>query len=341
LSYLKKDYYNEHFSHIYIEKDIRNHPNTQNILSHFPRANLIEINHYKEIFCRSHQNYCLQKQSPKLILAKKQNSLMYEGAPVCQDFGNKHFYYTSQVMNCIYDCEYCYLQGMYPSGNIVVFVNLEDIFYEIEQLLMKHPVYLCISYDTDLLALEHILGYVKSWFSFASKHPDLTLELRTKSANWTALSSFVPCDNIILAWTLSPENIVKRLEHHTPTLRQRLSCIQKSIDFGFPVRLCFDPIIDTKDFRTSYEEFIRIVFEALPKDKIKDASIGVFRVSQDYLKQMRKQRSNSSVLFYPYENDNGVFHYSKERTEEMLSFVLGLLKEYLPEDKIFQWKEAT
>mgnify|MGYP006970641936 FL=1 len=30
------------------------------------------------------------------------------------------------MMNCIYDCSYCYLKGMYPSGHMVLFVNIED-----------------------------------------------------------------------------------------------------------------------------------------------------------------------------------------------------------------------
>ena len=47
---------------------------------------------------------------------------------------------------------------MYPSGNLVIFINIEDIFAELETLLAKHPVYLCVSYDTDLLALENIAG---------------------------------------------------------------------------------------------------------------------------------------------------------------------------------------
>ena len=58
------------------------------------------------------------------------------------------------MMNCVFDCEYCYLKGMYPSGNVVLFVNLDDIFDEVYKLLQKHPVYLCVSYDTDLLAVE-------------------------------------------------------------------------------------------------------------------------------------------------------------------------------------------
>ena len=68
--------------------------------------------------------------------------------------------------DCIYDCEYCYLKGMYPSANIVIFVNIEDIFEELHRMLSEHPVYLCVSYDTDLLAFEAMTGYVREWEHF-------------------------------------------------------------------------------------------------------------------------------------------------------------------------------
>ena len=131
-------------------------PETKRILTQFPQAEVIAIDHYKDVFCRSRQDYVRQHAAQNLILAAKHGELLYPGAPVCQSFGNEHFYYTSCVMNCVFDCEYCYLKGMYPSANLVVFVNLEDIFAEVEKRLAVHPVYLCVSYDTDLLALEHL-----------------------------------------------------------------------------------------------------------------------------------------------------------------------------------------
>ncbi len=73
-------------------------------------------------------------------------------------------------MNCIFDCAYCYLKGMYPSANIVVFVNLEeDIFAEVERVLENHPLYLCVSYDTDLLALEPLIGFCAGMVCFCGK----------------------------------------------------------------------------------------------------------------------------------------------------------------------------
>lgn len=331
-------FYNHIFSHIYIENEIKNNPVTQKILSHFPKSERIEIDHYKDIFCRSHQNYRLQKQTPGLILARKHQNMVYEGAPVCQNFGNQHFYYTSSVMNCIYDCEYCYLQGMYPSANLVVFVNLEEIFEQVELLLQKHQVYLCVSYDTDLLALEQLLGYSNEWIKFASDHSNLSIELRTKSANSNIIKKLEPRDNVILAWTLSPEKLAEKLEHHVPTFNQRLKCIKQAIACGFRVRLCFDPLLYCADWREHYRDMIDIVFSEIQPDQIEDVSIGVFRVSQDYLKKMRKQAQNCAVLQYPFENDNGIYHYSREFTNEMISFVYELVHKKISEEKIFCWE---
>ena len=39
------------------------------------------------------------------------------------------------MLNCIYDCNYCFLQGMFNSANYLVFVNYEDYFKEIEKII--------------------------------------------------------------------------------------------------------------------------------------------------------------------------------------------------------------
>ena len=138
----KIDYYNAAFSHIYVEKQIKDHKRTKEILKKLPDAIVIEIDHYKDVFCRRKQSIVAQNKAKALILAKNQNGCIYEGAPVCQNFGNDNFYYCSCMMNCLFDCEYCYLKGMYPSANIVVFVNIEDIFSELEELLREKKIYL-------------------------------------------------------------------------------------------------------------------------------------------------------------------------------------------------------
>ena len=110
---------------IYIEKKIKNHPRTNFILSKFKKARCIEIDRYGEIFNKRNQNFRIQKFSPDLILAHKESGLVLP-APDGFGIGNSKNFYFSHMYNCIYDCRYCFLQGMYSSANYVIFINFED-----------------------------------------------------------------------------------------------------------------------------------------------------------------------------------------------------------------------
>lgn len=116
------------------------HSRTKQILEKLNNTTVIEIDHYKDVFCRKKQSISAQSNAKALILAENTSGCIYEGAPVCQSFGNENFYYCSCMMNCIFDCEYCYLKGMYPSGNLVVFVNLEDILRSLKHFWRKKHI---------------------------------------------------------------------------------------------------------------------------------------------------------------------------------------------------------
>lgn len=340
---LNANYYNPPFSHIYVERAAKTYPMTARILARFPRAEVIFIEHYKDVFCRRGQDYALQHGAQNLILAQKHGTLLYEGAPVCQSFGNENFYYTSCVMNCVYDCEYCYLKGMYPSANLVIFVNLEDIFAEIKKRLAAHPMYLCVSYDTDLAALEHITGYVGAWVEFvraqnAGRPGRLKTELRTKSADARLWQSFAPEKGVICAYTLSPQAVIDACEHRAPSLAQRIRAAEAALAAGFPVRLCFDPMIYCKDWREHYAAMTEQVFSRIPAQKLMDVSVGSFRISQDYLKKMRKCEPDSAVVQFPFQNADGYYQYPPKLMEEMEHFLTERLAEYVSREKIFRWK---
>lgn len=389
---------NKTFAHIYVEERVLADPayrkRAEEIIRHFGDAVVIKINHYKDVFNRHKQNYLKQHESQALILAVKQGNLVYPGAKVCQSMGNEHFYYTSCMMNCLFDCEYCYLKGMYPSGNMVIFLNLEDIFKEVEALLEKHPVYLCVSYDTDLMAVESLTGYVREWMRFTNEHPGLTIEVRTKAGNisFDRLVSGVAISGVqwfgeepenqtistiekvtglcekevmvsetgevkgelenavnreklsvgprnIFAFTLSPDYVVEHYEHKTGTLESRLKSICKALELGFSVRLCFDPMIYCPDWKTEYGRMMDRVFERIPMEKIRDVSVGSFRLSEEYLKSMRRNMPGSAVVQYPYENDHGVYHYSGKLTDEMEKWLVLRLTERISEEKIFRWED--
>ena len=144
------------FTHIYVEERAYGYPLTEKILAKIPEAHVIRIKHYKDVFDRKRQNAPLQKEHQALIIAVREGSRIFKGAPVCQSMGQKNFYYASSMMNCPFDCEYCYLKGMYPSSNMVVFVNLEDYRSDVEDKLKEGPMYVCASFFCTSTRLSEI-----------------------------------------------------------------------------------------------------------------------------------------------------------------------------------------
>ena len=112
---------------IYIEKQIRSLPRTEAILKRYPKARQVLIDRYTEVFNAPSQNFRVQKNNPALILAHKHGNRVIE-TPPGYHIGGENNYYFSHMLNCIYDCRYCFLQGMYRSANYVVFINYDDFF---------------------------------------------------------------------------------------------------------------------------------------------------------------------------------------------------------------------
>ena len=337
--------YQEHFRHIYVEEALLQSPETKGILQKFPKAKVIPIKHYKDVFNRKKQGRLAQSHSRKLILAKKEGQRLYDGAVVCQDFSESHFCYTSLLMNCPFHCAYCYLQGMYPSSNLVMFLNLEDYFADCRKWIAeKGSLYLCISYDTDLLAMEGIYPYVEEFARFLNQENALRIEVRTKAGGeglWRKMQrlplSLEGRKRMIFAFTLSPEEIIEEAEEGTARLSSRIIAIQKALEEGYLVRLCFDPMIYHPRWKELYGALLQEVFEKIPMDQIHDCSLGSFRISESYLKAMGKALPHSPHTQFPYENTGGYYHYPKELMEEMEGFLYSRLLERLPKEKIFRW----
>ena len=58
----------------------------------------------------------------------------------------------------------------------------------------------------------------------------------------------------------------------------------------------------------------------------------------DYMKRMRKRRPGSLLLAYPFEIENGSFCCG-EAGEELADYVEECLERYLPQEKIYRWRQ--
>lgn len=327
---------NELFSHVYVEDAVKEHPETRRILQRFDRSRIIYIRHYKDVFNRPNQSFDAQSRSKNLILAERRVPYIYEGSYYSDGFGFEQFFYAPTMLGCLYDCDYCYLQGLYNSANTVLFVNLEAYFDAVLPYL-DTPTLLAISYDTDTLAVESIAGHSAQWIAFAATQPNLHLEIRTKSANFRTLASLDPNPNAVIAWTLSPQEIIERYEHHTPSLAARLKAAAQALDAGWKVRLCIDPVIYTERFGAIYPELIDTVFATVDAERLHSLTLGSFRMSSVHLKRLKKRQS-SDIAFYPYRVVDQVASYPEPIESEILDTLTQKALKYLATQKLRTWR---
>jgi spore photoproduct lyase len=324
----KSNLYNHNpYSRIYIEKRALEYPIAKKVIEKYSKSTIIECNHYKDIFSRYSSDYREQKKSPKLILAIKDDNYIYKGSDLIQDQGEKNFFYTPIVLNCIYDCDYCFLQGMYTSAYTVIFVNIDDFFKAVDDRLSGlDSMFLSISYDTDLLAIESATGICKEWIEYASSKNNLKIEIRTKSANFDKLKDIDIPKNILFTWTLSPQLIIDKYEHKTPSLEKRVISLNSAISKGAIVSIVIDPILKIKEFEKVYKEFFEYIFTHIDSTKIDSAIIGTFRMSNNYFKSIKKT-SNSDIYYDEYIIENKAISYNKELENRYISFVSNILKD--------------
>ena len=330
------------FSHIYVESQSIDSYIAEQSFKRFPKAKIIEIEDYKKIFNRNGQDFQIQKLSTKLILAKKQPPFIYPATDIIQDSGFSNFYYCTPILNCIYNCEYCFLQGMYSSANIVVFTNTEEVKDAVKKQILERkspdePLLLSLSYNTDILALENILPLTKQWINFANNTDDLFMEIRTKSGLTSSFNKLKPSEKILFAWTLSPNNVIQKYEHKTPLLERRIKSIQKIVDSGWPVRLSFDPILIYPNWKEDYKQMFERIKESISGDKIFDITIGVFRMSEDFFHRIKKTKPHSDLFYNNYDNFNNVKTVTKDQKAMVRDFALRHLDGYCSRDKINFW----
>jgi spore photoproduct lyase len=302
-------------------------------LTRLPDAKIVMIDNYKEVFNRKKQCFDIQKQSTKLILAVKRPPFLYPLSHQCQTFGEPYSMYTTPVINCPFDCSYCFLKGMYDSANIVVFVNTEDFFAEVKQAAAAPPrhasrLQLNISYDSDLMALEKLTGICSDWIRFTRTIPNLLVELRTKSGAFSQIRTESPVENFVLAWSLSPDAVVDKYETGTPRLKARLKAVALAARDGWPLRLCFDPVVPIENGLEQYRLLIRTVFETVPTDAVRNVSVGPLRMGDDHLKKVKKADPRCELFWKSADLE----------TEALIRETARLVSEYVGKEKTAVWQ---
>jgi len=322
---------------IYIEENIRQHPRALSICDRFPKARQIICERYGEVFNPKAQNFRLQKQRPALILAEKYQNFALP-APPGYSIGAKNNYYFSHMLNCLYDCRYCFLQGMFQSANYVLFVNFEDYQQQIKQICQdsaNEPVHFFSGYDCDSLALEPVTHFSENFLPFFAEIPNAWLELRTKSTQIRSLLNRTAFERCIVAFSLSPDEIATKVEDKAPSLQRRLDALCKLQDHGWPIGLRFDPLIFQTGYQQQYKVLFEQVFSRIEPELLHSVSLGVFRLPEKYFKKIHRLYPDEKLFASPLENSQKMVSYKSALEQQMLAYCTALLLDYIPPSKFF------
>jgi spore photoproduct lyase len=306
---------------IYIEKEIKDHSRCEKVLKKIKPKRIILIKRYTEIFNRKNQSYLLQKIKPSLIIAKKYGQFFHR-IKTNDSIGENNNYYFSCVYNCPFSCMYCFLQGIYRSSNYLVFINFEDFQKEIETKIIESKKKLCFfaGYDSDTLATDYFSGFIDEFYPFFEKHQNTLFEIRTKATNISSLILKKPIDNLVIAFSLNPDIIIKKIELKTPSLSSRLDTINKLVSSGFKIGLRFDPVIYFKGFEDEYTKFFNKVFSCVNDEKIHSITLGSVRYPFKYFENMKNNNIYPEFLAslksknknrISYENEKDILDFCK------------------------------
>ena len=320
---------------IYTEPEVADYPLAARLLQRYSSLPRIAIQRYGEIFHRPRQHFQIQKRSPALIMAIARTQRIYKSNERIESFANRTLHYSDQLRNCLFNCSYCFLQGMHSSAHWLLFVNEEDYQRDVRRTVEAHGrCWLSVSYLSDLLGFESEFALCQSWIAMARTEPRLTVEIRTKSDNIRSLLDCEPPPNVVVVWSLSPADCAQRYEHGTASVPKRLFAARVLQKRGWRVALCFDPVLLIPQWEKRYQLLLDQTFQRLSAEKIEGVSFGSFRMHPSFLKRVRSVQPQSDIVHYHYPSRNGTAAPPAEDIQVCASIMRGMVRRFVPPHRI-------
>ena len=235
-------------------------------------------------------------------------------------------------MNCPMDCVYCILQAYLNNPWLSFFINVEDLFAELDAALDAEPerfFRIGTGEFTDSLALDSLTHLSPLLVRYMAGRKNAVLELKSKSVNIANLEGLEHQGRTLVAWSLNSPPIMAREEIRTATLDERLQAAAQCAEWGYRLAFHFDPIILHEGWQEGYRSTIRRLFAAVPAESIAWISMGALRYLPS-LKQIAAERFPGSRFFYQEFIDglDGKRRYFRSQRVEMYRFILEELRKY-------------
>ncbi len=323
---------------IYISEDCKESKIVQNILERkSPSVKIEFIKEAQEILQTFRKHGDLNNRENLLVYSHRGNFLSVcpgtDGMVCCQ------YFIINLGQGCLFDCHYCYLQGFVNNPLLTIFGNTDKLFQDLDTRTLNKNTHFRIGTGeyADSLGLEELTGQAAIMVDYFSRHPNATLELKTKSSNISGLLELDHRGHTVVAWSLNPMSIIQSIEEGTASLEERLKAAKEVAEVGYKLAFHLDPIIYMDDWENEYHNLIDMIFDYVNPDKVSWISIGSFRYTSG-LKEVIQARFPDDTLTRNGEmlrGTDGKFRYYKDIRFNMFKSIKNKIESINP--KLFMY----
>jgi spore photoproduct lyase len=220
------------------------------------------------------------------------------------------------VQQCGFACSYCSIQSFYDEGRVYFLENLKEKLQSLE-IDPNKGYHIGTGQSSDSLMWGNREGLLDTLFEFAAAHPNVVLELKTKSANVKYLIENPIPANVITTWSLNTPVIIANEEHLTASLEERLEAAQKVADMGALVGFHIHPIVHHRGWRENYGRIYTELQRRFSTESVVMVSLGTLTFIKPVIRHLRTQPIRSKILQMPLEDAAGKFSYPFETKLEL------------------------
>jgi len=216
------------------------------------------------------------------------------------------------VENCAMGCTYCILQSRFEESRIRVPENLKEKLDRV-QVDPDKRIRIGTGQSSDSLMWGNRNNILGDLFDWTVRHPNVILELKTKSAAIQPVIDLNPPPNICCSWSLNPDVVIRNEEHGTVGLDARLKAARKAADAGIRVGFHLHPMMYYEGWESDYEALIHKVISMFEPHEVLWFTLGTITLPDGLDEQVRKNWKHSRLLQMPREvTPDGKVTYSKD-----------------------------
>ena len=234
------------------------------------------------------------------------------------------------VQQCAFACAYCSIQSFYSQNEIRV---LSDLKQHLDNMVLEEGTWhIGTGQSSDSLLLGDDYGTLTALKAFAEKHPDVIVELKTKSARTDWIQMDLP-RNIVSTWSLNAETPAAKEEHLAATPSARIKAARACAQAGHPVGFHIHPMVFFEGWEEEYKNLVMALCDNIDPENAVMVGIGTLTFTKQNLRALRESGRPTRVTQMPLSPIAGKFSYDPETKKKMFGFLYNCF----PQD----WKDKV